>query len=294
MWVGHGARIIVNELPCRGVYGSGILTASGGGDLNIHIQYGALVNYDFHIDSIIGDFTYVGLPYSKTVSLRVYGAHNSNSVVVLGGGFSNTYTGYTTVDGRGNEIALAKTGGAIAIQRDVIVSNQAGLNFHESNQLGSGTVTIRNHSWLGHFSSDSNKDISNRIRKLVVDGFGTLGFGSEYRESGKRWVYFDDIEIINDGWLEVVSWEYGRDFFLISKAIENAGDILSRISFNGYDKNKMHLEDFNTEYWAVVAPEPATYGAILGAAGLGLFVYCKRQSVQRARWRTTGDSPRAF
>jgi len=278
MWQGWGARIIVQEVPCRGIYGPGILTSYGGGDLIIDVRAGAELNHDFYIHSVIGDFTANGGMPSRAVNLRVYGAHNGNSVIVLAGSDSNTYTGQTIVEGRGNHIALAKTGGAIAIQRDVIVSNQAGLRFQESNQLGSGTLTLRNGSWLGHFSEDPNKDISNRIRKLVVDGHGILGFDSEYRGGGKRWIYFDDIEFINDGSLEIFAWEYGRDFLLINKVSANAGGVLGRILFNGYDNNNIHLEDFNENYWAVVAPEPTSYGAVLGACFLGIFLGRRRKT----------------
>jgi len=285
MMVGYGTRIIIEEVPSRGIYGPGILTAGYGGDLNIDFHAGAERDYDFRIDAVIGDYKEGGsIPLA--VNLKVYGAHNEKSVLYLDGSTSNTYTGYTLVEGRGNEIALRKTGGAIAIQRDVTVSNQATLNFHGSNQLGSGVVTLRNHSWLNHYPPNPTADMSNKIRKLVVDGVGALSFGDLNKGSGKIWIYFDDIEIINDGWLEVFYWEYGRDFFLINKASANVDRILSRISFNGYDRNNIHLEDFSPDYWAIVAPEPATYGAVLGAVGLGLVIY--RKCLHRMR-RACGE-----
>jgi len=278
MWQGWGARIIVQEVPCRGIYGTGVVTSYGGGDLIIDVRSGAALNYNFHIDSVIGDFTANGGMRSRAVNLKVYGAHNGNSAIFLGGSSSNTYTGSTTVEGRGNYLALMKTGGAIAIQRDVIVSNEANLYLHESNQLGEGVVTVRNGGVVGHFSDDPNKEISNRVRKLVVDGSGVLRFDSEYRGIGRRLIYFDDVEIINDGKLAVSSWEYGRDFLLINKASANAGGVLGRIFFGGYNNSNIHLEDFNEDYWAVVAPEPTTYGSALGVCVLGVFLGSRRKA----------------
>jgi len=50
------------------------------------------------------------------------------------------------------------------------------------------------------------------------------------------------------------------------------------MEFAGYDRNNIHLEEFDAEYWSISAtPEPATYGAILGAIGIGLVVWQKRK-----------------
>jgi len=64
----------------------------------------------------------------------------------------------------------------------------------------------------------------------------------------------------------------------VKKTSAHLTDALKGTAFNSYDPNNVHLEDFNSEYWSISAtPEPATYGALLGTVGLGLWTWRKRR-----------------
>jgi len=59
---------------------------------------------------------------------------------------------------------------------------------------------------------------------------------------------------------------------------------LARIKFEGYDAPAEWVSWGDGTYWEIrVAPEPHTYGPILGALGLGLFVWRKRKRGERAQ-----------
>jgi len=100
-------------------------------------------------------------------------------------------------------------------------------------------------------------------------------------------LYLDDLDIIGKGNLTIKNWEEGKDRLLVKKDSKHLADSLKKIYFQGYDPNKIHLTNFNDEYWEVSgAPEPATYGAALGSLGLGIFIY--RRSNRRKVPAVTG------
>jgi len=95
----------------------------------------------------------------------------------------------------------------------------------------------------------------------------------------KKYLYLDDLLVGQGGSLTVMGWLDGQDFLLVRKDSKGLDDALKKLEFEGYDRNRIHLVDFNKDYWEIsAAPEPVTYGAILG--GLGLLVV-----VGRCRWR---------
>ncbi|KXU36712.1 hypothetical protein AXK12_02860 [Cephaloticoccus capnophilus] len=88
----------------------------------------------------------------------------------------------------------------------------------------------------------------------------------------------------SSGTLTVLDWKEGRDFILVKKTSKNVEDALKKMKFEGYDPSKIHLEDYNSEYWMINgAPEPATYGAGLMLGVLGLVRYRRRQKQRSAR-----------
>jgi len=97
--------------------------------------------------------------------------------------------------------------------------------------------------------------------------------------NSKYYIKLDDLIVAEGAHLTVVGWEEGRDFLLVRKSSQHLADALRKMEFNGYDRNNIHLEDYDSEYWSIeAAPEPAVCGAALGAAGLGLWRWRRRKS----------------
>jgi len=80
----------------------------------------------------------------------------------------------------------------------------------------------------------------------------------------------------------VKEWEWGRDHLLVKRDSEYLEESLKRIKFEGYDPNAVHLVGYDKDYWEINAlPEPATYGAALALASLGLCYHRRRQNARR-------------
>ncbi|KXU34048.1 hypothetical protein AXK11_08930 [Cephaloticoccus primus] len=137
-------------------------------------------------------------------------------------------------------------------------------------------------------------DIKETIGELAVSGYGVVDFGFDGKangeqlwpagDHGKRWFYIDDLYISYGSLLTIKNWKYGRDFLLVKKGTWNLEEMLKRMEFEGYDRNAIHLESFNWEYWQISgAPEPATYGAVLSIAVLSAFLLRKRRKACLAR-----------
>jgi len=233
------------------------------------------------INSVIADS-------SHKIGLRVSGNDPGEGGVTLGGNQSNTFTGNVEVSGRRNHLNLDKGNRAIAVRGDILVKDRALIRFAQSNQtLGTSTITLKNYGVLQSLSV-SGSDIKNKFKKLIIEDNGIVHFNhSEGKsERAKYYIYFDDLITNQGGHLKIQDWKEGRDFLLVRKSSANLNDSLTKMSFVGYDRNNIHLEDFDGEYWSVSAtPEPTTYGAILGAVGLGLCAW-------RRKYRKTGHLTR--
>ncbi|KXU35937.1 hypothetical protein AXK11_05285 [Cephaloticoccus primus] len=84
--------------------------------------------------------------------------------------------------------------------------------------------------------------------------------------------------------LDIRGWEEGFSYLLVRKDSKHLADALKKITFDGYLPGRVHLEDFNKDYWQISGtPEPATYGAIFAGAGVGLIVWRRRRWCGRAR-----------
>jgi len=128
--------------------------------------------------------------------------------------------------------------------------------------------------------SPNSKDVTNTFRRLIIENIGIVDFNHrEYNsESSKYYIYIDDLIFTQGAHLDIQDWKDGRDFLLVRKTSTTLDDALKKMNFSGYDPNNIHLEDFNAEYWSISAtPEPTTYGAIFGTAGLALVTWRRRK-----------------
>jgi len=213
------------------------------------------------------------------VGLRVSGKHGGRAYVYLQGSISNTFTGDVYIDGRFNALVLEKDDGAISVRGNIFVNDGAALIIKRPNQtLSSSVVKVKNsHLEFGNIEME----LSNKFRQLIVEGDSMLNFmhaDDRYKYYSKRFLYLDDMEIKGRGRLFIEEWQEGRDFLLVRKDSKGLVDALRKLEFKGYDRSNIHLVDFNKEYWEIsAAPEPATYGAVLGMLGLAVVVVRRRQ-----------------
>jgi len=119
---------------------------------------------------------------------------------------------------------------------------------------------------------------------LRVGGLGIIDFaGGEVGKANMLFVggfQFDT----DDSRLFIRNWYQYEDYLLVRKqdpfhGFFNPAD-LSRIIFDGYQDFPVLAVDYDDLYYMITpfnAPEPSTYGAILGAVGVGLLAWRKRR-----------------
>jgi len=259
--------------------GAGEMTSSSE-FLDISLNVASILANGIAIKSSIAD-----LDSRHKVGFRISGSRVGMSYVYLLGDRSNTFSGNVYVSGRGNALVLQKDKNAIAVQGDIHVSDGAFLILKGSSQtLPSSSLKIKE-ATLQFGNIEMN--LLNKFSKLTVEGDSILDFMHSDSRGGftsNRMLYLDDIEILKDGKLLLREWQSGRDFLLVRKDSKNLAGALKKLEFQGYDRNNIHLVDYNKDYWEIsAAPEPATYGAIFGVLGLVVFARHK----QRRRYSDT-------
>jgi len=255
--------IAVNASNGSFIHGPGYLTTSQD-FLDIKVNVRTASDKGLNIESVIVDNG------NRRIGLRVSGNRPGEGVVFLTGSQSNRFTGNVEISGRDNYLALGKKNGAIAVRGDIFVKNGAVLNFTNSNQTLKTSSVFLNSSRVILYSGVA-ANTSNSLKKLTVEGNGVIAFDHTSVFKFKKYLYLDDLLIRRGGSLTVTGWLDGQDFLLVRKDSKGLAAALKKIDFQGYNRNNIHLVNFNKEYWEIsAAPEPATYGVILGAIGLGV------------------------
>jgi len=269
LWVDSGG-IAVNASNGSFIHGPGYLTSTQS-VLDITVNVRTASDKGLNIESAIIDNGH------RAVGLRVSGSRPGEGVVFLTGSQSNMFTGNVEVSGRDNYLALGKTNGAVAVRGDISVKDRAILNFTNSNQtLKTSAVFVSNASLSLYSGVAANT--SNSLKKLTIDGKGVIAFDHLSVFKFKKYLYLDDLLVNQGGSLTVTGWLDSQDFLLVRKDSKGLADALRKMEFKGYDRNRIHLVDFNKEYWEIsAAPEPSTYGAILGGLGLAVVATRPRQ-----------------
>jgi len=225
------------------------------------------------------------------IGLRVEGHDHAHSGLFLLGTESNTFTGNVEVSGWRKHLVLRKSNGAIAVRSDILVREEAVLRFEGDNQLSkTSNIELRSNSILQTLLKEGNEKITNTFKNLTVEDGGVIHFSHEGSEipNAKNYIKIDDLIINLSGHLEIKGWQEKRDFLLVRKNSANLADALTKMNFAGYDLNAIHLEDFDANYWSISStPEPATTGAILGTAGLGLWIWRRRSGGKGTECSTT-------
>jgi len=247
---------------------------------------GSITSNNSTIDIVLGKSSWHTLELESTigdnghrVGLRI-SSEGERKGMGIAGSEANTFTG--DVELSNVALSLRKRDGVVAIKGNVFVSRNAALNFDTSHQLGRSSVVTLNEGTLNF--GNWGGDVTQSFKQLIVDNSGVLLFGHKDSATTIKKLYLDDLLIRSSGELKVQGWAEGRDFIFVKKTSENLEDALKKMKFVGYDPSKIHLEDYNSEYWMINgAPEPATYGAGLMLGVFGLVWYRRRQKQRLAR-----------
>jgi|GEM_PF-521436 len=157
---------------------------------------------------------------------------------------------------------------------DVLVSNSGRLAIGVGNALShESNIELRGSSLAFYLREEV---CENYARSLVVEGRSEIVC---YNIHGSSTLFLDDLLIKEGSFLEIQGLEYDGFRLLVRKDSEHLYASLERIGSQGYPSYKVELREYDSNYWQIVPrlPEPATYGAIFGAVGLGLAVWRKRR-----------------
>jgi len=188
--------------------------------------------------------------------------------------------------------------------RDVLILPANSINPLYATGLSSGGVTL----WLrgttygldpsnvyGGEQSDGailrlSGNTKQNLGTLRVGGLGIIDFaGGEVGKANMLFVggfQFDT----DDSRLFIRNWYQYEDYLLVRKQDPFYGFFntahLSRIIFDGYQDFPVLAVDYDELYYMITpfnAPEPTTYGAILGAVGVGLVAWRRQRRKRRLR-----------
>jgi len=117
------------------------------------------------------------------------------------------------------------------------------------------------------------------INEFVVGNRGTIDwFGGEVGKANILWIEELRFEAPS-GQLFMLNWYQYEDILLVRKdGIDTR--VGPQIIFEGYEDFPVLFIDYDANYWQITpfhAPEPSTYGAILGAVGLGLWSWRRKR-----------------
>jgi len=257
---------------------SEIVIESGTYGTGTRNEVGDLINLSFAFSVAIQDHK------DHKVGLVLRGKHpqGERGIVSLEGSGSNTFTGDTIVEGVYNSLALSKTNGATAIAGNLYVKSGAAVNIVKSDQIAdSSRVMLVGRKSIFAFSSKYG-DLREKVHELVVEGgMGVLNFGHNPKNKNdisKKALILDDLIIKDGAALNILGWNAGRDHLLVRKDSAHLADALKKLWIDGWGQNQVYLKDYDAEYWSIeAAPEPTTYGSILGAVGLGIVALRRRR-----------------
>jgi len=134
------------------------------------------------------------------------------------------------------------------------------------------------------FNGAGGVGITETFHTLVVDGRGVIDFQGGTL-GAPNFLILNNLNVRHNteggSVLLVRNWVDFEDRLLVRRSSANLTASLPHIHFEGYAPGAI-TRDYDAQFWEVVpAPEPNTYGAILGALGLGLWVRQRRKSCKR-------------
>jgi len=132
-------------------------------------------------------------------------------------------------------------------------------------------------------------NLSEKVHALVVENsVGVFHFmhSDKFKDVSEKTLFLDDLIIKDGASLVIRSWEAGRDHFLVRKDSKFLDDALKKITIHGWGKNQIYLKEYDKDkdYWSIeAAPEPSTYGALLGVVSFGIVAWRRRNDLMRSK-----------
>jgi len=266
--------------------GSGTLTTSQNRPLYIHSYSPLLVNGSTRFTGGMDVVTTGGatLSYNSTGTSQIGSLYIHQGTVELNSGSIQTSaTGEVFIgDGAGHD-ELRISGGTNRL------ANRPKITLHGT-PYGRGAE-------FGASEAQATLGIANgaqqTLSELHIIDRGTIDFSGGNPSAPNR-LFLDLLTFNNIGaQLFVRGWHEFEDFLLIKKtafatapadALAQWLQLRNQIFFDGYSLDySLLVADYNADYyqitpWGVMTgfPEPSTYGAILGAVGLGLWTWRRR------------------
>jgi len=227
----------------------------------------------------------VGLEISSGINFAGLIKTGPGLLLLSGGG---TVTATTTRVHEGT-LALGRTS-TNYLGGNIIVGDRSGtdiLRLDRSEQIANdATVTLRGgHPDPSRFLmaegilqfngiNGSGVGIRETIGNLTIEGRGVIDFRGGSVGHANYLIIEGCLTIGPDSQLFIRNWHEFEDYLLINRNCLNVA--LDRITFEGY--GPAIFRPWNGGYWLITpAPEPTTYGAILGVVGVGLVVWRKRR-----------------
>jgi len=122
-----------------------------------------------------------------------------------------------------------------------------------------------------------------KLTELRIEGRGTIDWrGGEVGLANILWIDKLTFSSTSDR-LFIRNWYEYEDLFLVRKEGFHT-DLLPQIIFEGYQDYETTWKAYDDTYIQITpwgAPEPSTYGAILGTVGIGLWTWRKRRQKRR-------------
>jgi len=196
----------------------------------------------------------------------------------------DVYLGATAIGGTIRVAFGAEAPGRLIVARNEQIADTSTVVLDAVAIDGEGGISRH----LPVFQIGNAVRVVEHIHTLRVEGGGVIRFsGAASGTQTTNQLFIQALQIPTipnaNGSLFVQNWIDGVTYFLISRAAPNFMAALARIHFQGWDPGSK-LRDYDANNWEIIpmgAPEPATYGAILGVVGLGLVTWRKRTLRQR-------------
>ncbi|KXU37170.1 hypothetical protein AXK11_02770 [Cephaloticoccus primus] len=153
----------------------------------------------------------------------------------------------------------------------------------QSHQIADSATVTLDRGAVFAFAGEGGVGLTEKIHTLQVERRAVINFAGGTLARANVLETTQVLLPTADDTLFIRNWIEFSDYFLVSRAFAPNSAALSRIWFEGWDPGAK-LRDYNTSHWEIVpfaAPEPATYGALLGTLGIAVIVWGKRQNGRR-------------
>jgi len=179
----------------------------------------------------------------------------------------------TTISKNSGKVPL----GPITGNLDIYGGAQAGI-YRNQTISSASVVTFKSAHGQNHAPSlyFATYPITQHVHKVAVEESAIFSFGA-HEVAGQRFLILDDL-VIDPGRVFTISWYFSDTHLLVRKDSKHLSESLSRIRFSQHPGKPAGIKEYNSDYYEIGPglPEPTTYGALLAAAGLGLWTWRKR------------------